>query len=211
MGLRKRIFSKMVLLLGALLIFTVQSGNSFAEAVKAAVVEKSEPVKVSDTVVFQTNLGDIVIKLNLDKAPDSSKNFQQYVSSGFYDGTIFHRAIPNFMVQGGGFEKNLVKKETRAAIENEAYNGLKNIIGSIAMARTSDPHSATSQFFVNVADNAFLDYSSKTSTGWGYAVFGQIIEGMELMTAVSKASTKRAGPHANVPLQTVTIEKASFR
>jgi len=211
MDLKKRIVSKIVLSLGITTAFTLQSGALFADTAKTVVESAVEKVEVSDTIVFKTNLGEIVIKLNVEKAPKSANNFQQYVSSGFYDGTIFHRTIPEFMVQGGGFGADLIKKETQAPVMNEADNGLQNLLGTVAMARTSDPHSATSQFFINVANNGFLDHTAKTGSGWGYAVIGEVIEGMELVTAMSNASTKRAGPHANVPLQTITIEKASFR
>jgi len=155
-----------------------------------------------------TTMGNIDIELDFDKAPKSAANFEQYVKDGHFDGTIFHRVIDNFMIQGGGMLPDMSQKETRACINNEADNGLKNIKGSLAMARTNDPHSASSQFFINVADNAFLDHSSPTPQGWGYAVFGKVVDGMavvEKMKAV--ATTSRAG-HQDVPVDDILIEKA---
>ncbi len=155
-----------------------------------------------------TTMGDIDIELDFDKAPKSAANFEQYVKEGHFDGTIFHRVIDNFMIQGGGMLPDMSQKETRACIDNEADNGLKNIKGSVAMARTNDPHSASSQFFINIADNAFLDHSSPTPQGWGYAVFGNVINGMDVaekMKAV--ATTSRAG-HQDVPADDILIEKA---
>lgn len=161
-------------------------------------------------VKLQTGLGDIVIELEGEKAPLSSKNFLQYVSDGFYDGTIFHRVIPGFMAQGGGFTQNFEQKKTRAAINNEADNGLKNSRGTVAMARTSDPNSATSQFFINFVDSAFLDYKSATPQGWGYAVFGRVVEGMEVVDQMAKVPTGAGGPMpTDVPQTEILIEKAS--
>lgn len=165
----------------------------------------------SNVVVMQTNQGDIVIELAADKAPQTVANFKQYVDSGFYDGTVFHRVIPGFMIQGGGFDTQLKQKPNEAPIQNEADNGLQNVVGSLAMARTSAPHSATSQFFINVNDNGNLDHRGKSSGGWGYAVFGQVSEGLDIVMKVSKQATKRQGRHANVPVEPVVIEKAYFR
>jgi peptidyl-prolyl cis-trans isomerase B (cyclophilin B) len=159
-------------------------------------------------VVIQTNKGDITVELDGDKAPATVKNFLTYVDEGFYDGTIFHRVIEGFMIQGGGFDKDMKQKPTHAPIENEADNGLKNERGTIAMARTSDPHSATAQFFINLKDNDFLNHTSNDPSGWGYAVFGRVTEGMDVVDAIAAAPTGRGGPFPkDVPQETVQIEK----
>lgn len=160
-------------------------------------------------VRLTTNMGDVVIEMASDSAPASVDNFLRYVIDGFYDGTIFHRTIPKFMVQGGGFSAELQKKPTRDAINNEADNGLKNLRGTIAMARTSAPHSATAQFFINVADNAFLDHTGKSGRGWGYAVFGKVIEGMDVIDRIVALPTTRKRQFADLPTSTVIIERAS--
>lgn len=161
-------------------------------------------------VNLQTNKGLIVIELYPDQAPQSVANFLAYVDAGFYDGTIFHRVIPDFMIQGGGFTADLEKKATRAPIPNEADNGLKNDRGTLAMARTNDPHSATAQFFINHKDNAFLDHSGKTPRGWGYAVFGRVTDGMSVVDAIATTPTGAKGMFPkDVPLETIVIEKAS--
>lgn len=157
---------------------------------------------------FSTNKGDILIELDFENAPKSAENFQQYVEDGFYDGKIFHRVINNFMIQGGGFDAEMNESETRAPIENEADNGLKNKTGTLAMARTQDPHSATAQFFINVADNDFLDHSGKTPQGWGYAVFGAVKEGMDVVEAIKAVDTGSYGYHQDVPSEAIVIEKA---
>ena len=159
-------------------------------------------------VQFKTNHGDFTIKLNEELAPISSANFLEYVNSGHYNGTIFHRVIPNFMVQGGGMEPGMTQKETRDEIENEAQNGLKNVRGSVAMARTNDPHSASSQFFINVVDNDFLNHSAPTSQGWGYAVFAEITEGMDVIDAIRKVPTGSSGFHQDVPVEDVLVIEA---
>jgi len=159
-------------------------------------------------VQFKTNHGDFTIKLNEELAPISSANFLEYVNSGHYNGTIFHRVIPNFMVQGGGMEPGMTQKETRDEIENEAQNGLKNVRGSVAMARTSDPHSASSQFFINVVDNDFLNHSAPTSQGWGYAVFAEVTEGMDVIDAIRKVPTGSSGFHQDVPVEDVLVIEA---
>ncbi len=157
-------------------------------------------------VLVETSLGDFVLELNRDKAPVTVDNFLTYVNDGFYNGTIFHRVIGNFMIQGGGFTENLQKKTTRDPIKNEAHNGLKNTKGTIAMARTSDPHSATAQFFINVVDNSFLNFKSKTQREWGYAVFGQVVEGMEVVDKIRNTPTGPQGPfRSDVPRETVSI------
>ncbi|BAW80210.1 cyclophilin type peptidyl-prolyl cis-trans isomerase [Candidatus Nitrosoglobus terrae] len=160
-------------------------------------------------VKLQTTLGDIVIELNPEKAPLSVENFLRYVNEGFYNGTLFHRIISNFMIQGGGFDQKLNPKPTHAPIKNEASNGIKNEVGTVAMARTPDPDSATSQFFINTSNNDFLDFQSKTRQGWGYAVFGHVIEGMSIVDTIQQVKTGRQGQYTDVPLKPVIIEKAS--
>jgi peptidyl-prolyl cis-trans isomerase B (cyclophilin B) len=167
--------------------------------------------KMSETqtkVKLSTSLGDIIIQLNAEKAPVSAANFLTYVKEGFYDGTIFHRVIPDFMAQGGGFDADFKQKEVHAPIKNEADNGLKNLRGTLAMARTSDPDSATAQFFINYKDSSFLDYTSSTSQGWGYAVFAEVIEGMEFVDAMAKQATGNRGGHQDVPNENIIINKA---
>ncbi len=161
-------------------------------------------------VLLSTNHGDIVIALNAEKAPETVKNFIQYVESGFYDGTIFHRVIENFMIQGGGFDESFKQKATEASIQNEADNGLSNKRGTVAMARTSAPHSATAQFFINTKDNDFLDHRGKSTQDWGYAVFGEVVEGMDVVDAIRKVSTTMRGGHQDVPAENVVIEKATL-
>lgn len=189
-----------VILFTMMLILT--STSSFATENKMA----DSPTKVKLT----TTLGIIVIQLDTEKAPVSSKNFIQYVKDGFYDGTVFHRVIPGFMAQGGGFTTDFEQKKTRDPIKNEADNGLKNNRGSIAMARTSDPNSATAQFFINLKDNTFLDHTSPTPSGWGYAVFGQVIEGMDVVDEMAKQPTGNHGPHQDVPKTNIVITKAEI-
>ncbi|MDD5058537.1 MAG: peptidylprolyl isomerase [Sideroxydans sp.] len=157
-------------------------------------------------VKLTTTLGNITIQLDAEKAPLSVKNFLDYVNSGFYNGTIFHRVIPNFMIQGGGFEPGLKQKPTSAPIKNEAANGLKNNIYTIAMARTGDPHSATAQFFINTKNNGFLDYPGQD--GWGYCVFGIVTEGKEVVDAIGKVRTGNSGFYQDVPVEDVIITKA---
>jgi cyclophilin family peptidyl-prolyl cis-trans isomerase len=167
--------------------------------------------KMSDTqtkVKLTTTLGEIVIQLNPEKAPVSSANFLTYVNEGFYNGTIFHRIIPGFMAQGGGFDASFSQKAVHAPIKNEANNGLSNNRGTIAMARTPDPDSATAQFFINYKDNSFLNHTSPTPNGWGYAVFGEVIEGMDVVDAMAKQPTGNRGPHQDVPKTDIVIEKA---
>jgi len=159
------------------------------------------------TVEVKTNLGSFVITLDPAKAPKSVENFLAYVDANHYEGTLFHRVIPNFMVQGGGYDKKYEKKPVRDAVTNEADNGLKNTRGTVAMARTSEPHSATAQFFVNVVDNAFLDHQGKDAQGWGYAVFGTVTEGMDVVDKIKGVTTGSAGPFAkDAPQDPVVIE-----
>jgi peptidyl-prolyl cis-trans isomerase B (cyclophilin B) len=169
--------------------------------------------KMSDTqtkVKLTTSLGAIVIQLDNAKAPVSAANFAEYVKNGFYDGTIFHRVIPGFMAQGGGFDTSFNQKETKTPIKNEADNGLKNKRGTLAMARTNDPNSATAQFFINYKDNSFLDHTSPTPSGWGYAVFGEVVEGMDVVDAMAKEPTGNRGGHQDVPKTDIVIEKAEI-
>ena len=161
------------------------------------------------SVLLKTNHGDITLELDAAKAPKSVANFLAYVKSGHYDGTIFHRVIDNFMIQGGGMTAGMKQKSTLDQIENEAHNGLKNERGTIAMARTSDPHSATAQFFINVNDNDFLNHTAPTPQGWGYAVFGKVSNGMDVVDKIKKVKTGNAGYHQDVPTEDVVIEKAS--
>jgi len=162
-------------------------------------------------VKIETSEGNIVLELDITRAPLSVLNFMKYVRSGFYDGTIFHRVIKNFMIQGGGFTPEMERKQPNAPIRNEADNGLKNIRGTIAMARTNDPHSATAQFFINVTDNPFLNHSSKTPRGWGYAVFGKVIKGMNVVDKIRNQRTGPNGPFpSDVPVKMVLIHKATI-
>lgn len=160
-------------------------------------------------IKMETSMGDIVIELDFDKAPVSAANFQQYVEEGFYDGLIFHRVINGFMVQGGGMDENMNEKPTREPIKNEANNGVKNDCYTLAMARTMDPHSASSQFFINVKDNGFLNFTAETPQGWGYAVFGKVVEGTEVVDAIKEVPTGRNGFHDDVPVEPVFINKAT--
>jgi peptidyl-prolyl cis-trans isomerase B (cyclophilin B) len=164
----------------------------------------------STKVKLTTNLGQIVIQLNTEKAPVSSENFLTYVKEGFYNGTIFHRVIKDFMAQGGGFDKDFKQKTTHNAIKNEANNGLTNKRGTLAMARTSDPDSATAQFFINYKDNAFLNHTSPTPSGWGYAVFGEVLDGMDVVDAMAKQPTTNRGAFQDVPKTDIIIEKAEI-
>jgi len=160
-------------------------------------------------VTMETNKGVITLELDGDKAPVTVENFVTYARAGHYDGTVFHRVIPGFMIQGGGFDGSMNQKATNPPIKIEADNGLKNTKGTVAMARTSDPNSATSQFFINVADNGFLDHQSPTPQGWGYAVFGKVTGGMDVVESIEKVKTGNSGGHQNVPLEDVIIEKVT--
>ena len=173
-----------------------------AAGVRAA--EGGNPV-----VLMKTSMGTIKIELDQEKAPVSTANFLAYVNDKFYDGTIFHRVIPAFMIQGGGFDKDMNQKKTKAPIKNEAGNGLKNLNGTIAMARTSDPNSATAQFFINTKDNAFLDHRDDSVQGYGYAVFGKVVEGMDVVKKIEAVQTTTKMPHQNVPVTPVVIESVT--
>ncbi len=170
----------------------------------------TEETAANPLVLLETTMGDITIELDTKNAPISSANFLAYVDEGYFVDTIFHRVIPDFMVQGGGVTADMKDKPNkRAPIQNEANNGLKNDRGTLAMARTGDPHSATAQFFINHADNAFLNFSSETTQGWGYAVFGKVIDGMDVVDTIAKISTGNNGSHQDVPTETITITGAS--
>ncbi len=193
------------------------------EEVKAAVEEtvaatSKQPTDKKDSgdkmsnpkIKLETSKGTMMIELDAEKAPKSAANFVEYVKDGFYDGLIFHRVIPKFMVQGGGMNPDMSQKENKAPIQNEANNGLKNDRGTLAMARTNDPHSATSQFFINLKDNDFLNHTSETPAGWGYTVFGKVIEGLETIDEIEKVQTGNVGGHGDVPTEAVTIIKATL-
>ncbi len=161
-------------------------------------------------VKMTTSLGDIIIEVNNEKAPLSAENFLSYVKDGYYNGTIFHRIIPNFMAQAGGFDASFKEKKSKASIQNEADNGLKNDKGTLAMARTGEPHSASSQFFINYKNNDFLNYSGKNPQGWGYAVFAKVIEGMDIVEKMEKVATGSKNGHQDVPKENIVIEKAEI-
>ena len=163
---------------------------------------------MTQTVEMQTSAGTIRIELDDERAPDSAANFVDYVRRGHYDGTVFHRVIKGFMIQGGGFDADMKQKPTAAPIRNEAANGLRNQRYTLAMARTSAPHSATAQFFINTVDNGFLDFKSETPQGWGYAVFGRVVDGTEVVDAIESVATGSRGGHADVPVEPVVIRRA---
>ena len=176
----------------------------------ATMIGSSWAVAQNPQVELKTNHGAIVVELFADKAPKTVANFVQYVKDGFYEGTVFHRVIDGFMIQGGGFDRDMRQKNTRATIENEAGNGLKNVVGTLAMARTPSPHSASAQFFINVKDNDFLNYREPTPQGYGYAVFGKVLRGMDVVNKIAKVPTGNSGPHQNVPRDPVIIESATL-
>ena len=161
-------------------------------------------------ITLHTNMGDIKIALDTENAPVTSENFLTYAKEGFYDGTIFHRVIDGFMVQGGGFTEDMQQKAVKGSIKNEANNGLSNKVGTLAMARTSDPHSATAQFFINVKDNDFLDFKNESTQGWGYCVFASVVEGMDVVETIKGVNTGNRGMHQDVPLEAVVIESVTI-
>lgn len=185
------------LLLAASVLVLVLSGPGMAWAQGGNVLVK-----------LTTSKGDITLELDAEKAPETVANFLKYVEDGFYDGTIFHRVIAGFMIQGGGMDENMSEKPTAAPVQNEADNGLKNDSYTVAMARTMDPHSASSQFFINVANNDFLNHRSKSTEGWGYTVFGKVTEGQDVVDAITQVQTSTRGFHENVPVEPVSIIKA---
>ncbi|MEJ2895681.1 peptidylprolyl isomerase [Bordetella avium] len=196
---------------GAFLLAALLPLNSGAQpASPSSSLSEGTPSMSNPRVKLHTNQGDLVITLDAEKAPKTTENFLTYVKEGFYNGTIFHRVIDGFMIQGGGFEPGLKQKPTHAPIDNEANNGLKNDKYTVAMARTSDPHSATAQFFINVANNDFLNFSAPTPQGWGYAVFGKVTEGTDVIDKIRGVKTGNEGFHQNVPKEDVVIEKAEI-
>ena len=188
-------------LLTFVLVLAVVAGSASAQTPAA---------KPHPRVALDTSKGKIVLELYQDKAPKTVESFLQYVKSGFYNGVIFHRVIPGFMIQGGGFEPDMTQKPTRGQIQNEADNGLKNDRGTIAMARLSAPHTASAQFFINLKGNASLDHRDKSPAGWGYTVFGKVVEGMDVVDAIATVRTGSKGPHGDVPVEPVIIKKASL-
>ena len=189
----------------SLIIFS-NSDNSTTKGNKPMTETATDNV----SVLLETTMGNITIEIDMANAPNTGENFLAYVDDGYFVNTIFHRVIPNFMVQGGGITEDMKDKPSkRAPIKNEANNGLKNDRGTLAMARTGDPHSATSQFFINHADNGFLNHSSETAQGWGYAVFGKVTDGMDLVDTIAAVTTGNSGGHSDVPLETITITGAS--
>lgn len=200
-------------LFGLLLLVLVTQGYGTETKSEVNSTQKASPPSASPVLVeMVTNKGTITLQLNPEKAPKTVENFLGYVKEGFYNGTIFHRVIDNFMIQGGGFTAEFQQLETDEAIQNEADNGLKNMRGTIAMARTSDPHSATAQFFINVKDNYFLNYTAPTRKGWGYTVFGRVIEGMAVVDKIKQVETGKGGPfRTDVPEKAIVIERMSLK
>ena len=174
----------------------------------AFVAHANQQMENKIMIKLSTSMGEITLELDAENAPITVENFLSYVDSGHYDNTIFHRVIPGFVIQGGGLASGMQEKQTGTPIQNEADNGLKNLTGAICMARTNDPHSATSQFFINLKDNHFLDHTEKTESGWGYAVFGRVVSGMDVVEKVAAVDTGNAGYHSDVPLEDVVLEKA---
>ena len=205
-------------LIGFLAFFVLLTGcnaNTETAAVKPAETStnsQTSGVKKSMTnVKMETSAGTIMLELDGEKAPLTVANIEAYVKDGFYDGLVFHRVIPNFMIQGGGMNANMTEKgDKRPPIKNEANNGLKNDRGTLAMARTNDPHSASSQFFINLKDNDFLNFTSESGSGWGYAVFGKVSEGMDVVDEIAKVKTGQNGPHGDVPLEPITINSVTI-
>lgn len=200
----------------AMRLFTLAALLCFAGLVyspahaASSTTTQGSAMSTNPKVKLQTNKGDIIIELNAEAAPKTVENFIGYVQDGFYDGTIFHRVINNFMIQGGGFEAGMKQKPTKSPVENEANNGLKNDQYTLAMARTSDPHSATAQFFINVTNNDFLNFTSPTPNGWGYAVFGKVVEGQDVVDSMKAAKTGNKGFHQDVPVEDLVIESATI-
>ena len=196
-------------LLLALVWTSLAISTAQAQSNNSSTPSQGNTMSTHPKVLLSTNKGDITLELDAEKAPKTVQNFLDYVQSGFYDGTVFHRVINNFMVQGGGFEVGMNQKDTNAPIENEANNGLKNDVYTVAMARTNDPHSATAQFFINVSDNDFLNHTNPTPNGWGYAVFGKVVEGTEVVDSIKGVKTGSKGFHQDVPVEDVVIQSAT--
>ena len=201
-------FARLLAMSFLFLAFSLGFNNTLAQS-SSQTKQDTSSMSTSPRVKLATSAGDIVIELDATNAPKSTENFVSYVRDGFYDNTVFHRVIDGFMIQGGGFEPGMKQKPTRDPIENEANNGLKNDKYTIAMARTNDPHSATAQFFINVANNDFLNHTAPTSQGWGYAVFGKVVEGEDVVDKIRAVKTGNAGFHQNVPVEDVVIQKAT--
>ncbi len=197
--------SKLVIALMTIALLLSPRTYSWADGDKEEKKERGDHIMVK----LETNMGVVKIELDSEKAPKTTENFLSYVRDGFYDGTIFHRVIDGFMIQGGGFDDQMNQKTTKEPVENEAQNGLKNDKYTVAMARTQDPHSATAQFFINVKDNDFLNHTAPTTRGWGYAVFGKVVEGTEIVDAIKGVKTGNVGFHQDVPLEPVVIIKAT--
>ncbi len=197
--------SKLVMVLMTIALLLSPRTYSWADDDKEEKKERGDHIMVK----LETNMGVVKIELDSEKAPKTTENFLSYVRDGFYDGTIFHRVIDGFMIQGGGFDDQMNQKTTKEPVENEAQNGLKNDKYTVAMARTQDPHSATAQFFINVKDNEFLNHTAPTTRGWGYAVFGKVVEGTEIVDAIKGVKTGNVGFHQDVPLEPVVIVKAT--
>ncbi len=189
---------------------TTKNAKQTIKPITKQTTKQSKTGAKNMTVEMKTSHGTIVLELNAEKAPATVANFVQYVKDGFFDGTIFHRVIPGFMIQGGGFEPGMKQKSTNQSIKNEADNGLKNDMGTIAMARTPDPDSATSQFFINTKNNASLDYTASTGSGWGYCVFGKVTEGLDVVQAIEKVTTTSKSRHQDVPVDDVIIESVTI-
>ncbi|OQX00690.1 MAG: cyclophilin [Thiothrix lacustris] len=203
----KRLFT---ILFATMLSFAAAAGVNAAEKAADKPAEQATSGDNMSTILIETTKGNIKVELDAKAAPKTVENVLAYVNEGFYNGTIFHRVIPGFMVQGGGFSETMKEKaDKRAPVKNEANNGLKNERGTLAMARTSDPHSASSQFFINVSNNDFLNFRSETSQGWGYAVFGKVVEGMDVVDAIVGVKTTNVGGHGDVPVQPIIMTKVS--
>ena len=202
---------KRIIFIISLLALSLMACNAADKATESnkSMQSHGDKMAVNPKIKIETTLGDITLELDATKAPTSTENFLSYVKDGHYDGTIFHRVIPNFMVQGGGMNPDMSEKESKAPIKNEANNGLKNLRGTVAMARTNDPHSASSQFFINVKDNAFLDHKSEDMQGWGYAVFGKVVDGMDVVDKIEKVETGTTGFHQDVPKDAVILNKVT--
>lgn len=196
------------LMMGALLLGAPGCGAS-EPGVQTVSTAPAAGLPANPQVLIETSKGNITVELFPGNAPQSVGNFINYVNTGFYNGLVFHRVIPGFMIQGGGMTSDMTEKPKNAPIQNEADNGLKNLRGTLAMARTSDPHSASSQFFINVADNAFLNHRGKSIEGWGYAVFGQVVDGMQVVDAIAAAPRGYAGPHGDVPLEPIVMTRVT--